>query len=106
MEQSVRSPDLAPELAARLSDIRESLQSLEGVRNSLAELFVLLAQNRVSARRAAVLAQITSLLLRLLPDKEDVAARKPEVEFVFDRAPKPEPEAADAILGRRVDGNV
>jgi hypothetical protein len=97
MEQTARPADLVPELAARLTDIRESLQSVEGVRNSLAELYILLAQNRVSARRAAVLAQITRLLLRLLPDEEDAAARKPEVQFVFDRAPKPKVEAASPL---------
>jgi hypothetical protein len=89
MEQTARSADLSPDLAARLTDIRESLQSVEGVRDSLAELYVLLAQNRVSARRAAVLAHISSLLLRLLPDEEDAAAQKPEIKFIFGRGPKP-----------------
>jgi len=89
MEQNARSADLSPELAVRLTDIRKSLQSVEGVRDSLAELYVLLAQNRVSARRAAVLAHISNLLLRLLPDEEDAAPQKPEIKFVFDRAVKP-----------------
>jgi hypothetical protein len=96
MEQTARSADLSPDLVARLSDIRESLQSVDGVRNSLAELYVLLAQNRVSARRAAVLAHISNLLLRLLPDDEE-ETRKPEIKFVFNRAPTPEVEAAGPL---------
>jgi hypothetical protein len=96
MEQNARSADLSSDLNARLTDIRESLQSAQGVRDSLAELYVLLAQNRVSARRAAVLAHISSLLLRLLPD-EDAAAQKPEIKFIFGRAPKPEVEAAGPL---------
>jgi hypothetical protein len=97
MEQNARSADLSPDLAARLTDIRKSLQSVEGVRDSLAELYVLLAQNRVSARRAAVLANISSLLLRLLPDEDDSETRKPEIKFIFGRAPSPEVEAAGPI---------
>jgi hypothetical protein len=90
MEQTARSADLSPQLVARLSDIRESLQSVEGVRDSLAELYVLLAQNRVSARRAAVLAHISNLLLRLIPDDEaDAEPEKPTVQFIFGRGPKP-----------------
>jgi hypothetical protein len=96
MEQTARSADLSPDLVARLSDIRESLQSVDGVRNSLAELYVLLAQNRVSARRAAVLAHISNLLLRLLPGDEE-ETRKPEIKFVFNRAPTPEVEAAGPL---------
>jgi hypothetical protein len=95
MEQSARSADLSPDLAARLTDIRESLQSVEGVRDSLAELYVLLAQNRVSPRRAAVLAHISNLLLGLIPDDEaDAEPEKPTVQFIFGRAPKPGVAAA------------
>src|SRR5579862_2216465 len=90
IEQTARSADLSPQLVARLSDIRESLQSVEGVRDSLAELYVLLAQNRVSSRRAAVLAHISNLLLRLIPDdEEDAEPEKPTVQFIFGRGPKP-----------------
>jgi hypothetical protein len=90
--------DIAADLTARLKDIRVSLQSAQGVHNSLAELYVLLAQDRVSPRRAAVLAYLSSLLLRTLPDSgEDAAALKPEIKFVFNRAPKPEVEAAGPL---------
>lgn len=98
MEQNARSADLSPDLAARLGDIRESLQSVEGICDSLAELYVLLAQNRVSARRAAVLAQISNLVLRLLPDEEaDQAPQKPEIKFFFDRTPRRDIDPAEPI---------
>jgi hypothetical protein len=90
--------DIAADLTARLKDIRLSLQSAQGVHNSLAELYVLLAQDRVSPRRAAVLAYLSSLLLRTLPDaEEDAAARTPEIKFIFDRAPTPEVQAAGPL---------
>jgi hypothetical protein len=99
MEQTARSADLAPDLTARLKDIRESLQSVEGVHDSLAELYLLLAQNRVSARRAAVLAHISNLILRTLPDEEeDQAPGKPEIKFLFDASPKPGITEADLAL--------
>ena len=67
------------------------LQSVEGVHDSLAELYVLLAQDRVSPRRAAVLAYLSSLLLRTLPDDEaDAEPEKPTVQFIFGRDPSPE----------------
>ena len=90
--------DIAADLTARLKDIRTSLQSANGVHNSLAELYILLAEDRVSPRRAAVLAYLSSLLLRTLPGaEEDEAALKPEIKFIFDRAPKPEVEAAGPL---------
>jgi len=90
--------DIAADLTARLKDIRTSLQSTEGVHNSLAELYVLLAQDRVSPRRAAVLAYVSSLLLRTLPDtEEDAETRKPEIKFIFGRGPTPEVKAAGPI---------
>ena len=99
MEQTARSADLSPELAVRLTDIRKSLQSVDGVRDSLAELYVLLAQNRVSARRAAVLAHISNLLLRLLADEEeDAPVQKTEVKYVFGRTLKPGAETADPSI--------
>jgi len=82
--------DIAADLAARLKNIRTSLQSTQGVHDSLAELYILLAQDRVSPRRAAVLAYLSSLLLRSLDDtEEDAATQKPEVKIIFGRGPKP-----------------
>jgi hypothetical protein len=42
-------------------------QTAQGINFSLMNLYQLLAQNRISPRRAAVLAYISSLLLRTLP---------------------------------------
>ena len=82
--------DIAADLTARLKDIRNSLQSVEGVHDSLAELFVLLAQDRVSRPARAVLAYLSSLLLRTLPyDEADAEPEKPTVQFIFGRGPKP-----------------
>ncbi len=90
--------DIAADLTARLKDIRASMQSAEGVHNLLAELYVLLAQDRVSPRRAAVMAYLSSLLLRTLPDDgADAEAPRTEYKFIFDRVPKPEVEAAGPI---------
>lgn len=89
-QEKLRSSDLAADLTAGFADIRASLQSVEGIHDSLAELYVLLAQDRVSPRRAAVLAYLSSLLLRTLPDdEEDAEPEKPTVQFIFGRAPKP-----------------
>src|SRR5436190_13977730 len=55
-------------------DFREKLlknsqdfQTAQGINFALGNLYDLVAQNRISARRAAVLAYINSLLLRTLP---------------------------------------
>lgn len=89
--------DIAADLTARLKDIRSSMQSAEGVHDSLAELYVLLAQDRVSPRRAAVLAYLSSLLLRTLPD-EGADAPRTEVKYVFGRTLKPGAETADPSI--------
>jgi hypothetical protein len=45
----------------------EGFQTAQGINHSLKHLYELLAQNRISPRRAAVLAYVSSLLLRTLP---------------------------------------
>ena len=42
-------------------------QNAQGINHSLRELYTLLAQDRISSRRASVLAYISSLLLHTLP---------------------------------------
>ncbi len=58
--------DLA-DLASALTGKSEEFQTAAGINHCLAELYTLLAQNRISPRRAAVLAYISNLLLRTLP---------------------------------------
>jgi hypothetical protein len=45
----------------------QGLQTAQGINYTLSNLYELLAKNRVSSRRASVLAYINSLLLRTLP---------------------------------------
>ena len=53
----------------------QEFQTAQGINHSLHNLYVLLAQNHISARRAAVLSYISSLLLRTLPQIDaDIAA--------------------------------
>lgn len=56
---------------ADVSDIlfkfSQGFQTAQGINHSLRNLYWLAAQNRISTRRAAVLAYIGSLLLRTLP---------------------------------------
>jgi hypothetical protein len=50
-----------------LLNLSQGFQTAQGINHSLRDLYVLAAQNRISARRASVLAYIGSLLLRTLP---------------------------------------
>ena len=53
----------------------QGFQTAQGINHSLKHLYELLAQNRISPRRAAVLSYISSLLLRTLPQIDaDTAA--------------------------------
>jgi hypothetical protein len=52
--------------SAALTRDADAFCSPEGIRHSLSELYVLLAQNRISTRRASVLAFIGSLMIRLV----------------------------------------
>jgi hypothetical protein len=68
--------------AADFSDIlfrdSQDFQTAQGINHSLRHLYWLTAQNRISSRRAAVLAYIGSLLLRTLPqiDADNAAGIK------------------------------
>jgi len=61
--QHLEVPDLSPDLVGQLSQFT----SAADINHVLSKLLVLLAQNRISPRRAAVLAYISNLLLRTLP---------------------------------------
>jgi hypothetical protein len=70
---------------ARAGDFRHVLtwqaaefQNAQGINHSLAALYDLLAEGRISARRASVLAFISSLLLRTLPAIDYDNERFPE----------------------------
>jgi hypothetical protein len=94
------SSGFCPHHAAQVRDIdfREVLtrnaldfQRSQGINNSLGVLYKLLAEGRISPRRASVLAHISSLLLRTLPaidydndrfndDDDEAKGRDEEVE--------------------------
>ncbi len=59
----MEADDLSDNLLAR----SQNFQTAQGVNFALANIYRLLAANRISPRRASVLAYINSLLLRTLP---------------------------------------
>jgi hypothetical protein len=59
--------ELAADHFAHLTTRCHFFQTAQGINYSLMNLYQLLAQNRISPRRAAVLSYISSLLLRTLP---------------------------------------
>jgi hypothetical protein len=59
--------ELAADHFQHLTTKSQFFQIAQGINYSLLNLYQLLAQNRISPRRAAVLAYISSLLLRTLP---------------------------------------
>lgn len=62
-----RQQRTAADLSASLTKRSGSFETAQGINSSLVNLYRLLAENRISPRRAAVLAYISSLLLRTLP---------------------------------------
>ncbi len=100
------SPETSAVLTADLKEFRSAIP----INEFLARLLLLLAENKISARRAAVLAYITNQLLRTLPAIDHELNPKPgknePVEIIFDmpgpdrdRDPdndqRPEPTYAD-----------
>jgi|SRR5467141_436990 len=110
------SSGLCPHHAAteRAVNFREVLtrdaldfQRPQGVNNSLGALYNLLAEGRISPRRASVLAHISSLLLRTLPaidyDNEhytyddDETEEQAVAESAANPAPQPVPPGKDPL---------
>ena len=71
--------EIASTLTANLDDFTSAVQ----INDFLSRLLLLLAQDKISTRRAAVLAYITNQLLRTLPaiDKEE---HRDETTIIFD----------------------
>src|SRR5258708_5144086 len=68
-----RSEQLEEEAADHFSYLSRNFQyfqTAQGINHSLHNLYALLAQNRISPRRAAVLSHICGLLLRRLPQMD------------------------------------
>jgi hypothetical protein len=90
LPENLQPDDLTPELTAD----PEYLDSLDGIYNFLCKLAVLLARNRISTRRAAVLAYINSQLLHAFAAtrREEAAIRREQAEAPFqitDDLPRP-----------------
>jgi hypothetical protein len=85
------------DLTELLNTAHDKFRSPSGIHASLSELFTLLAENRVAPRRAAVLAYISSLMLRTLPAiqqevaGEMAAAKNAPITTIWD-IPRPSRE--------------
>ena len=88
-QNQMEPADTSASLTADLKEFRSAIP----INDFLARLLLLLAENKISPRRAAVLAYITNQLLRTLPaiDRELNPKEDPNApaEFIFD-APRPE----------------
>ncbi len=87
-------PDLSPDLVGSLT----GFTSAADINQVLSKLLILLSQNRVSPRRAAVIAYISNLLLRTLPAIEHESDE--DTVVVWD-VPRPDrssfPEASEPV---------
>jgi len=92
--ENKREPDLAATLTAGLGEFT----SPAPINDFLSRLLLLLAQNRISPRRAAVLAYITNQLLRTVSamekEAEDNDPKNAPVKIIWD-IPRPEHEHRD-----------
>jgi hypothetical protein len=80
------------DLAEHILKDSQDFQTAQGVNYSLASIFELLAQNRISARRAAVLAYIGSLLLRThacIDREQSLNAEDSSIHIDFGDLPRP-----------------
>jgi hypothetical protein len=67
----------------------QDFQTAQGINQSLRCLYWLAAKNRISARRARALAQISGLLLRTLPAM--AAERAAGITYVIPNSSEPDP---------------
>jgi len=89
-QNQVQAADHYLHLTRRFHDF----QTAQGINHSLHNLYELLAQNRISTRRAAVLSYISSLLLRTI-DADNAAGIKfpPKMLPVANAEPAPDQNA-------------
>ena len=89
----------AADLSAALTGNSEEFRTVEGINQSLGELYKLLAQDRISPRRAAVLAYISNLLLRTVNVMNGEDSQEEPLRINFDGLPRPirdaEPQQSD-----------
>ena len=90
--------DLAASLIGDTQEFRDALT----INHSLGELYKLQARNKISPRRAAVMAYTANLLLRTLPAIAlDAKPKEPKVDdqIEFDYSDWPEPSDGSGIRG-------
>jgi hypothetical protein len=83
--------ELAADHYQHLTTEFQFFQTAQGINHSLMNLYQLLAQNRISPRRAAVLSYVSSLLLRTLPaiDADRAAGIKFRPNNLAEATPQP-----------------
>ena len=89
---SVRADSVEDDLTATLTSGLEKFNSPAAVNDFLSRLLLLLSQDRISPRRAAVLAYITNQILRSVYAMEAEAERNKEpanIEYVIE-CPRPD----------------
>src|SRR5260221_9826360 len=99
LQSQVKQPvdvDLSGDFAAQLAE----LKSAEQINDFLGKLLILVVQNRISVRRAAVLAYITNQLLRTVSIMNKESNDPPQIICDMpgpepDTSPLPEPTYAD-----------
>jgi hypothetical protein len=99
LQSQVKQPvdvDLSGDFAAQLVE----LKSAEQINDFLGKLLILVVQNRISVRRAAVLAYITNQLLRTVSIMNKESNDPPQIIFDMpgpdrETPPQPEPTYAD-----------
>lgn len=88
------------DLSTAFGGLLTGLQSACGIHDFLSQLTVLLVHNRISTRRAAILAYLGQTLLRTLPAVQDEL--EPEPQIIFDL---PRPKRDDDISTERAKVN-
>lgn len=91
--RTIQKQQEAADLYAPLTRNFHHFQTAQGINHSLGNLYELLAKNRISPRRAAVLSYISSLLLRTLPaiDADNAAGIKGDPKTLTPSIPSPDP---------------
>jgi hypothetical protein len=94
LHQAVADAQPEPDLSAALMGGLDKFSSPDAINEFLSRLLVLLSENRISPRRAAVLAFITSQILRTISVMEAVAQARKKLPpgFLWQlESPQPEP---------------
>ncbi len=98
LQKDLDQADLA---ASLIGDIQE-FRSAADINHSLGELYKLQAHNKITPRRAAVMAYTCNLLLRTLPaiaSENHLQPQQQSQPLIFDYSDWPDPEDGSGIKG-------